>query len=96
MLEDYDFKDVSSRHLKHLRYCFIDSKILDGPTYITNELYIMFPKIKGSELLYRMNRDGCTPETFHRRCDNKGATLMLVKTTNGYIFGGYNPSSWVP
>eukprot|EP00347_Sterkiella_histriomuscorum_P011410 403372566 len=95
ILNDYDFRDVSQRHLKHLRYCFIESKILDGKTYINNELYIMFPKIKSTELLYRMRRDACSPEIFHKKCDNKGATLLFVKTNTGYIFGGYNPTSWL-
>jgi len=80
VLNDFDFKDVSSRQLKHMRYCFIDSKILDAPVHITNELYIMFPRIKSSELLFRMGRDGCSPEIFHKRCDNKGATITLIKT----------------
>jgi hypothetical protein len=35
------------------------------------------------------------PQRFHKACDNKGATLMLVKGNHGYIFGGYNPYSWV-
>ncbi|CDW72297.1 b-box zinc finger family protein [Stylonychia lemnae] len=95
VMTDYDFRDVSSRQLKNLRYCFVDSKILDGPMHITNELYIMFPRIKSSELIYRMGRDGISPEIFHKRCDNKGATMMIIKTQQGHIFGGYNPSSWV-
>ena len=60
ILADYEFKDVSSRHLKSLRYCFIDSKILEEKL-ITNDLYIVFPKIKYTELIYRMSKDSCSP-----------------------------------
>jgi len=65
LMNDYDFRDVSQRHLKHLKYCFADSKILDPQQHITNDLYIMFPRIKATELLYRMGRDGGSPELFH-------------------------------
>ncbi len=43
-----------------------------------------------------MSKDGCSPEAFHAHCDNRGATLTLVKTVQGYIFGGYNPTSYLP
>ena len=29
------------------------------------------------------------PSTFHRKCDNKGATIIAVKDDKGYVFGGY-------
>jgi hypothetical protein len=80
--------------LKHLKYCFADSKILK-PHHFTNDLYIIFPRIKATELLFRMGKDGCDAETFHRRCDNKGATLTLISANGGFVFGGYNPTSWV-
>lgn len=35
------------------------------------------------------------PQRFHDCCDNKGATLMIVRANHGHIFGGFNPSSWV-
>jgi TLD len=43
-------------------------------------------------LLYRASRDGNTPEAFHDKCDNKGATIVITKITNSeQIVGGYNP-----
>ncbi|CAB4439461.1 unnamed protein product [Rhizophagus irregularis] len=46
-------------------------------------------------LLYRASRDGNTTEAFHEKCDNKGATIVIVKI-NGteQIIGGYNPFDW--
>ena len=35
------------------------------------------------------------PQRFHQCCDNKGATIMFVKANHGFIFGGYNPLSWM-
>jgi hypothetical protein len=46
-------------------------------------------------LLYRANRDGYTTKAFHDKCDNKGATIVIIKI-NGteQIVGGYNPFDW--
>jgi hypothetical protein len=38
-------------------------------------------------LLYRASRDGDTAEAFHARCNNKGATLVIVKVTEQLIGG---------
>ena len=52
------------------------------------------------ELLYRGTRDGFGADDFHRTCDNKGKTLVLVKNSSGHVFGGFasipwtSPSSW--
>ena len=46
-------------------------------------------KIK-SQLLYRKSRDGDDFQTFHKLCDNKGgSTLILIKLDNGNILGSY-------
>ncbi|GBC01429.1 hypothetical protein RclHR1_04190013 [Rhizophagus clarus] len=46
-------------------------------------------------LLYRASRDGNTPAKFHNKCDNKGATIVVVKMSNTkQIVGGYNPLLW--
>eukprot|EP01048_Picozoa_sp_COSAG05_P019622 COSAG05_NODE_3122_length_2308_cov_1.486646_1_plen_138_part_10 len=46
------------------------------------------------ELLYRASEDGWEATKFHECCDNKGATVVLVKTSRGHIFGGYADASW--
>ena len=40
-------------------------------------------------LLYRASRDGFEAKAFHDKCDNQPRTLTIIKTTFGYIFGGY-------
>ncbi|GBC08562.1 hypothetical protein RclHR1_08210007 [Rhizophagus clarus] len=46
-------------------------------------------------LLYRASRDGDTAADFHNKCDNKGATLLVIKISNSeQIVGGYNPLIW--
>src|SRR5581483_4079309 len=46
-------------------------------------------------LLYRASRDGNTIAAFHAKCDNRGATMVIVKVPNSeQIVGGYNPLYW--
>ena len=45
-------------------------------------------------MLYRKSRDGDSIETFHKLCDNKENTLILIKTSEGILIGGYTPLSW--
>ena len=47
-----------------------------------------------AELLYRKTRDGDSIDTFHELCDNKKNTLILAKTNDGIIIGGYTPLNW--
>src|ERR1700761_845598 len=45
-------------------------------------------------LLYRGSRDGFGASDFHKKCDEKGPTLVIVKTTKGNIFGGMTFANW--
>ena len=47
-----------------------------------------------TELLFRKTVHGDSYDTFHRLCDNKGATLILIKGTEGFIIGGYTTLCW--
>ncbi|KAG9300204.1 hypothetical protein G9A89_002650 [Geosiphon pyriformis] len=46
-------------------------------------------------LLLRGSRDGFSPADFHRLCDNKGATVSVIKVKGtGQLIGGYTQASW--
>ncbi|KAL9646096.1 hypothetical protein ABK040_007974 [Willaertia magna] len=49
---------------------------------------------KKYKLLYSGKKDGFLAKTFHSRCDNKGPTLVLVKSTRGFVFGGFTKLNW--
>jgi len=51
-------------------------------------------KTKQPKLLYRASRDGWNGADFDRMCDGKGATITVVKSSDGYIFGGYTDVAW--
>jgi hypothetical protein len=40
------------------------------------------------------SRDGWEARDFHSRCDGKGATLTVVRSEEGYVFGGYASVPW--
>ena len=44
-------------------------------------------------LLFRASSDGKTHVDFHRCCDSKGPTLVVIKSGE-YIGGGYTTKSW--
>ena len=46
------------------------------------------------KLLYRASRDGYSSAQFHSKCDKKLNTLVLIKSNNGNVFGGYTLQEW--
>jgi hypothetical protein len=82
----YDSIIINSKHFA-IFSSWIEKK--DGSYY--NERNIPFK----FNLLYRASRDGKMPTIFHAKCDNKGATMVIVKIPNAeHILGGYNPLQW--
>ena len=79
----------------------IDSKILTKAedlkfienAYKNNDQLLMKRTFK-PKLLFRATKDGDSASIFHNKCDNIRHTLTLVKTNNGFIFGGYTSENW--
>ena len=68
-------------------------------TYIVNQQYdAKLREWLGNDykwkLLYRASEHGYTAGSFHEYCNNKGPTLIIVKSSEGWIFGGYTSQSW--
>ena len=45
-------------------------------------------------LLYRASRDGDLSKDFHRYCDERGPTVTLVSSVDGWRFGGFTETNW--
>jgi hypothetical protein len=71
---------------------FPESKILAFE--LEEKLLGYLPDKKEWKLLYQGTRDGFQSNAFHSKCDGKGATITIIQTTTGCIFGGYATSSW--
>jgi len=46
------------------------------------------------ELIFKKTKNGSTAKDFHHYCDNKGPTLVLIRTSNDEIIGGFTPLDW--
>ncbi|KAJ5068281.1 hypothetical protein M0811_12393 [Anaeramoeba ignava] len=51
-----------------------------------------FSKIK---LGFSAKRDGFDSKIFHEKCDNQGKTLVIIKSKDNYICGGYTKVGWI-
>ena len=45
-------------------------------------------------LIYKATRDGFESTVFHNRANNQGPTMTIIRSTGGYIFGGYASQPW--
>ena len=50
--------------------------------------------IRKFELLYQASIDGFGSYNFHKKCDGKKNTIVLVITDNNRIFGGFTELEW--
>ena len=51
------------------------------------------PSVASCTLIFRASSDGKTAGDFHRCCDNKGPTLIVIQSEEN-ILGGYTSKSW--
>jgi len=72
---------------------FLGSSLMVKNETHQSTLQSWLPPNATCSLLFRASTDGDTPADFHRCCDNKGPTLVLIKSGE-YIFGGYTSKSW--
>ncbi len=42
-------------------------------------------------LIYKKSRDGFDPKIFHKKCNNQGPFVILIRVPSKKIYGGYNP-----
>lgn len=74
----------------------LDSMILDSDLSVKFfelcDFKMENPELK---LLYRGSRDGFRGAIFHSKCDNRANTVTVIKTTLGFIFGGYSQAIWM-
>ena len=90
-------------YIINLSHCFRHYNLFKDSTLVNNDEKSMIYEWIGSsdkafettELLYRLTRDGDTPQAFHSRCDGKGTTIIFIKNySNGYRFGGFTTLPW--
>ena len=87
-------KEENIKEIKEIHELFKGSNIIQN--YDETKLILSWinkNNIK-TNLLFNSNNDGDLLSTFFSRVSNKCPTLLIVKSTNGYIFGGYSSLCW--
>lgn len=77
--------------------------VLKGlPSAVHEQLYVLFStaivgfeeRIAVAKLIFSSSRDGATCQAFHACCDGQGSTLVVIKDTEGNVFGGFVQKDW--
>ena len=79
---------------KNSLFCY-GTKVLENSEY-DNYLSEWLGNDYKWKLLYRASEHGYSGESFHEYCDDEGPTLIIIKSSEGWIFGGYTTQSWRP
>ncbi len=83
---------------KTIRGCFYQPLFVDLSKIIVEYEYDKcLRKWAGNykwRLIYRASEHGYTGRSFHYYCDDKRPTLIVIKSSEGWIFGGYTTQSW--
>ena len=93
-----DYK-VSTTRLKISQYYLKNpSKVLPNTQLVDQQYDSYLRKWLGSyynwKLIYRASEHGYTAESFHECCNDKGPTFVIIRSTEGWLFGGYTTKSW--
>ncbi len=90
--------DNTTIRVKISRYYLKKPSELLPNTYIVNQQYDSYLREWTGDykwkLIYRASEHEYTAKSFHEYCDNKGPTLVIIKSSRGWIFGGYTTQSW--
>ena len=102
LLNDLDaiYCDDSAIRLKISQLCLKNPSEFLPDTQLVNQQYDgKLREWLGSDykwkLLYRASEHDYTGRSFHEYCDDKGPTLIVIKSSGGWIFGGYTTKSWI-
>ena len=101
LLSDLDviYCNDSAIRLKISRYYLKNPSNFLPDTQLVNQQYdVYLREWLGSDyqwrLLYRASEHEYTGRSFHYYCDDKRPTLIVIKSSEGWIFGGYTTKSW--
>ncbi len=73
----------------------LNSSILPNDKEISKLMSLSeFSINKKWNLIYKGSKNGFKSSDFHSKCDDKPNTLVIIKSKNGNVFGGYTEKSW--
>ena len=88
----------SSLRFKISKYCLKNpSELLPGTQIVNQQYDAILREWLGDykwHLLYRASEHDYTAKSFHECCNDKWPTLIVIKSSGGWIFGGYTTELW--
>ncbi|CAG8811618.1 25749_t:CDS:2, partial [Gigaspora margarita] len=101
LIERIRFNQITNDEIKDINGNFcLESELLDFNTAKKLITWISGKKNHHRcwykfELLFHMKRDGLKSETFHKNCDRKGPTIVIIKLfDNDNLIDSYNLFDW--
>ena len=89
--------NLSKEEEREIKGCF-EPRFLKDSTILTDAQYDTYLREWAGDykwkLVYRASEHGYTANSFHDYCDSKRPTLIVIKSSEGWIFGGYTTRSW--
>ncbi len=99
LLNDLDLIHINNEYIRLKIRKYVKSPSLFLPnTQIVDDIYDSYLREWigniTMKLVYRKSEHEHNVELFHKYCDDKGPTLIVIKSYEGWIFGGYTTQSW--
>ena len=88
--------EIDQKHIRKINYEPLfknESHIIRNDDY-DKKLQEWLDYRFGWKLIYRASEHDYTASSFHEYCENKGPTLTIIKSSEGWIFGGYTSVNW--
>ncbi len=89
---------LNNESIEDIKACFSQPLFINKSCIIDNEEYEKYLiKWVGNynwKLLHTASIYNYSLASFHSHCDNQGPTLIIIKSSEGWIFGGYTTQSW--
>ena len=58
---------------------------------LRHQMCQMLPSLKGTQLMYKLSKDGPSSAVMHQKCDGCSPLLVLIRANDEYVFGYYVP-----
>ena len=85
--------EVEKKESENSKSSFLPNSQIVNQQY-DNKLKEWLGSDNNMKLRYRASEHGYSAKSFHEYCDNQGPTLIVIKSSEGWIFGGYTTQSW--
>ena len=88
------FTGINCNKKRYGSTIFQNSTILTQDESVLLKQVLNFSSNPSFSLIYQASRDGFGLKDFHSKCDGILNTLMVIKSTDSYVFGGFTTQDW--